>query len=76
MTPHILTANRQMLRYGLRKCRIRPSKTIVNPHTTGRRPNGFLGLSLNDRTILFLLILLDKTVFAFGASPHECPILH
>ena len=28
----------------------------------GRRPNGFLGLSLNDRTILFLLILLDKTV--------------
>ena len=29
----------------------------------GRRPNGFLGLSLNDRTILFLLvIILDKTV--------------
>ena len=28
----------------------------------GRRPNGFLGLSLNDRTILFLVILLDKTV--------------
>ena len=28
----------------------------------GRRPNGFLGLSLNDRTILFLLILVDKTV--------------
>ena len=24
--------------------------------------NGFLGLSLNDRTILFLVILLDKTV--------------
>ena len=28
----------------------------------GRRPNGFLGLSLNDRTILFLMILLDETV--------------
>ena len=28
----------------------------------GRRPNGFLGLSFNVRTILFLVILLDKTV--------------
>ena len=28
----------------------------------GRRLNGFLALSLNDRTILFLVILLDKTV--------------
>ena len=28
----------------------------------GRRPNDFLGLSLIDRTILFLVILLDKTV--------------
>ena len=28
----------------------------------GRRPNGFLGQSLNDGTILFLVILLDKTV--------------
>ena len=28
----------------------------------GRRPNGFLGLSLNDRTILFLVILFDRTV--------------
>ena len=27
-----------------------------------RRPNGFLGLSLNDRTVLFLVILSDKTV--------------
>ena len=27
-----------------------------------RRLNGFLGLSLNDRTIPFLVILLDKTV--------------
>ena len=25
-------------------------------------PNGFLGLSLNDKNILFLVILLDKTV--------------
>ena len=30
--------------------------------TIGRRLNGFLGLSLNDRTILFQVILLDKTV--------------
>ena len=30
--------------------------------TRGRRPNGFLTLSLNDRAILFLVILLDKTV--------------
>ena len=30
--------------------------------TLGRRLNGFLGLSLNDRTILFIVILLDKTV--------------
>ena len=30
--------------------------------TGGRRPNGFLRLYLNDRTILFLVILLDKTV--------------
>ena len=28
----------------------------------GRRLNGFLWLSLNDRTILFLVSLLDKTV--------------
>ena len=30
----------------------------------GRRLNGFLGLSLNDRKIIFLVILLDKTVSA------------
>ena len=30
--------------------------------TVGRRSNGFLGLSLNDGIILFLVILLDKTV--------------
>ena len=28
----------------------------------GRRLNGFLGLSLHDRALLFLVILLDKTV--------------
>ena len=28
----------------------------------GRRPNGFLGLSMNDRTILFIVILLAKTL--------------
>ena len=38
-------------------------KTIYFPiKSLGRRPNGFLGLSLNDRTILFLVILLDKIV--------------
>ena len=28
----------------------------------GRRLNGFQGISLKDRTIIFLVILLDKTV--------------
>ena len=32
-----------------------------NNTALGRRPNGFHGLSLKDRTILFLVILLDKT---------------
>ena len=42
----------------------------------GRRPNGLLGLSLNDRTFLILAILLkrqsqsDKTVFALRRSPN------
>ena len=32
-------------------------------HVLGRRPNCFIGQTLNDRTILFLLvILLDETV--------------
>ena len=32
-------------------------------HVLGRRPNCFIGHTLNDRTILFLLvILLDETV--------------
>ena len=30
--------------------------------SVGRRPNGFLRMSLNDRTIIFLVILLAKTV--------------
>ena len=34
---------------------------IIN-HFSGRRPNGFLGVSLNDRTFIFLVIILDKTV--------------
>ena len=36
--------------------------TVAGTEPEGRRPNGFLGLSLNDRTILFLVDLLDKTV--------------
>ena len=32
------------------------------PPLLGRRLNGFPGLSLNERTILLLVILLDKTV--------------
>ena len=30
----------------------------------GRLSDGYLGLSLNDRNIVFLVIFLDKTVFA------------
>ena len=40
----------------------------------GRRLNDLLGLSLNDRNILFLVNLLDKSdkaVFALGRSPKE-----
>ena len=33
-----------------------------NRKILGRHPNGFLGLSLNHWTILFLVILVDKTV--------------
>ena len=40
-------------------------------NVTGRCPNGFLGLSLNDWTVLFLVILLDKTVFELGRSPNK-----
>ena len=35
---------------------------VTQNHFVGRCPNGFLGLSLNDRPILFLVILVDKTV--------------
>ena len=42
---------------------VRPASVPLDgPIVTGRRFNGFLGLSLNDGTILFLAILLDKTV--------------
>ena len=42
----------------------RPSKlkNEVLLLSSGRRLNGFLGLALNDRTILFLLILLVRKV--------------
>ena len=33
-----------------------------SPGVIGRRPNGFLGMSLNDRTILFLMFYFHKTV--------------
>ena len=36
--------------------------SVRHDRSRGRRPNCFLGLSLNDRTVLFLVILLDKTV--------------
>ena len=38
------------------------SDTCTASPSIGRRLNGFLGQSLNDRTIQFLVILLDKTV--------------
>ena len=44
------------------RCCCRCSKFLNFPFRRGRRPNGFLGLSLNDRTVLFLVIILDKTV--------------
>ena len=37
-------------------------RKIFAKWTLGRRLNGFQGISLNDRTILFLVILLDKAV--------------
>ena len=38
---------------------------VPRPRLLGHRLNGFLELSLNDKTILFPLILLDKT-FSVG----------
>ena len=35
---------------------------IFPPSLQLLRPNGFLGLSLNDMTIIFLVISMDKTV--------------
>ena len=37
----------------------------------GWSPNGFIELSLNDRTIPFLMFFLDKTVFALALSPKD-----
>ena len=37
-----------------------PCLTLVK--SKGRCPNGFLGLSLNDKTILFFMIVLIQTV--------------
>ena len=59
-----------LLRQGLRQVGMLSEANVgnINPaHPNqitlkGRRPNGFLGLSLNDRIILFLVILLDNTV--------------
>ena len=34
---------------------------FVTRHLCHRCPNDFLGLSLNDRMVLFLMILFDKT---------------
>ena len=41
-----------------------PSLLPPSPAIVGRRLNGFLGLSLNEWTILFLVISLDKTKLA------------
>ena len=46
-----------------------PSGEGEGGEVPGRRPNGFLGPSLNDRTILFLVMLLDKTVSVIKDSP-------
>ena len=35
---------------------------LIMLDSPGRRLNGSLGLSLNDRTITFLVVLVDKTV--------------
>ena len=37
-------------------------EVIYGSPLIGRRLNGFLGLPLNDWTIIFLVILFDKTV--------------
>ena len=46
------------------RCRSRnhPRKMSDAEGILGRRLNGFLGLSLNDRNFQFLVMLLDKTV--------------
>ena len=39
---------------------------LANNATEGRSSNDFLRLSLNDRTFLFLVFLLDKKVSSVG----------
>ena len=54
----------------IRSClhQLRPTKlqfevgSRVGSTSRDHCPNGFLGLSLNDKTILFQMMLLDKTV--------------
>ena len=52
------------VRSGLESNLILPFDRLFPPlsPSLGCRLHGFLGLSLNDRTILFLVILLDKTI--------------
>ena len=55
--PHLLL---NLISVLIRRCGLSYSQTRAV--FARRRLNGFLGLSLNDRTILFQVILLDKTV--------------
>ena len=52
---------RYILFRGNRKGKSGDTETVQTDRL-GLRLNGFLGLSLNDGTILFLVILLDMTV--------------
>ena len=48
--------------FAMRSDRSEGKGAMLRGELGGRRLNGFLGLSLNDVTILFLGILWDKTV--------------
>ena len=59
----IALISRHLLCEGRRKASMQRGKQLGQQQATlGRRPNGFLGLSLTDRTILGLVSLFDKTV--------------
>ena len=60
----VLAAQIFVMHLELPSVRPRPVTLFLSSPCTsvGRRLNGFWGLSLNDRTILFLVILLDNTV--------------